>query len=103
MIPGQVQACQCCSTRAHEPREQITPYVTHHYNQSPCVCGYTHYQASTVVKGAVRQNPQDTLKQQQRMIKEQLEQMRDDHMFQGCSCHGKKSRKICRVPFLGTM
>ncbi|XP_044758862.1 uncharacterized protein LOC123316720 [Coccinella septempunctata] len=109
MMPGDAQACQCCGTRLYEPREpegreheareQITPFVTHHYNQSPCICGYTHYQASTVVKGAVRQYPEDTLKQQQRMIKEQLEQMRDDHVFHGCSCHDKPTKET-NVPYM---
>ncbi|XP_045475992.1 uncharacterized protein LOC123681759 isoform X2 [Harmonia axyridis] len=88
-VPCQVQTCQCCASRVYDPTEQITPYVTHHYSQSPCTCGYTHYRASTVVKGAVKQYPQNSVQQQQRIIEEQLEQMRDNRMHHGCSCHDK--------------
>lgn len=58
-----------------ECTEQVTPFVQHHYSQSPCVCGYTHYQASTIVQGAVKQC--DSIKEQQRSISRQITNMKD--------------------------
>ncbi|KAL3274431.1 hypothetical protein HHI36_015819 [Cryptolaemus montrouzieri] len=98
---AQTEACQCCCRKiSSEPREQVTPFVTHHYDQSPCICGYTHYQASTVIRGAVRQYPEDSLEEQQREIRDQLHQMRDSYRQHVCSCHDKPIKeKNCRNSF----